>query len=448
MTGPSPGADLYARDREFWLLMGRAAVIGLAGGSAALAFTLIVRAGTDALWGSDLPTGWLTGEWWWVGLLALAGLVVGVMRMVWRVPLDIDGSLTILQDASVDRSTALPAIAISAVSLIGGSSLGPFDAATRGGAYIGDLFTDLRGLPESRREISVLSGINGALGGMLTAPVLATLFATELRWPERTRFFRILLPSLTASIAGFIIVFAVVGDTFLGVFSLPPYQVRAWHFLLAVGFGIVAAALSWLLGLTVFALRTWVMPHVPNQAVRGMIGGLALGIIAMALPLTLASGKSQLSTAIESMGALSAALLVAVVLAKIIAVAISLTSGFIGGPVMPTLFIGGAAGLAIHALFEGLPVAMVVSTMLVAVPAVSIRAPFTMVFLAALTVGVGAVETVPAAIAVVTAYVVTAGLGWFGIPQERIAVDISDLNPQSQLFEIGPDQAPGSDSED
>jgi H+/Cl- antiporter ClcA len=126
-----------------------------------------------------------------------------------------------------------------------------------------------------------------------------------------------------------------------------------------------------------------------------------------------------------------------VVLGKILAVAISLTTGFIGGPVMPTLFIGGASGLALNAIFPELPVAMVFSCMLVAVPAVSLGAPFTMVLLAVLTVGIGAVETVPAAIAVVTAYTVTVGLGWFGIPQDKVTVDISEVSVQTELFEIG-----------
>ena len=62
-----------------------------------------------------------------------------------------------------------------------------------------------------------------------------------------------------------------------------------------------------------------------------------------------------------------------------------------------------------------------------------------MILLAVLTVGIGAVETVPAAIAVVTAYTLTAGLGWFGLPAESMVVDIEDVSVQSELFELGAD---------
>ncbi|GMQ86353.1 MAG: hypothetical protein BMS9Abin07_1927 [Acidimicrobiia bacterium] len=429
--------DHFARDRIFWLRLGRAVVIGALAGVAALAFTQMVRFGTELIWPENVDYGWLGGELWWVGLLGVTGLIVGVMRVGFRIPDDLRGSLGIIQEAAVDRSKALQAIAISIVSLVGGSSLGPFDGGVRSGAMVGDWYSTIRKLPDREREVNTLSGINASLGGLLTTPVLATLFVTELRWPERRNLYRILLPGLTAAIFGFAVSFAIIGDTFLGVFALPGYEVRFWHFGLAVVLGVVAAGLSWLLGITVFTIRRWIVPLLPNQVLRATIGGLALGGIAILLPLTLASGKGQLGVAIENVEQLGAALLIAVVLAKIVAVAISLTTGFIGGPVMPALFIGGTAGLAVHALFPDIPIALAFSCMLVALPGVSIGAPFSMVFLAALTVGVGAVETAPAAVAVLTAYTLTSGLGWFGIPVDRTVVDIDEVSVQSELFDVG-----------
>jgi H+/Cl- antiporter ClcA len=430
--------DLFAKDRGFWLRMGRAVIIGTLAGAAALVFTQIVRFGTDLIWPEDIDYGWMGGEWWWIALLGLTGLIVGVMRLLLPVD-DLSGSLTIIQGSKVDRSTALPAIAISVVSLIGGASLGPFDGGVRAGATIGDWYSSIRGLSKRETEVSTASGINGSLGGLLTAPVLATLFATELRWPIRRNLYRVLLPGLTASIFGFAVMFAFVGDTFLGVFELPGFDLEFWHLAMGAIFGVVAAALSWLLGMTVYTIRRWVLPAVSNQIARATLGGLMLGLIAVALPLTIASGKSQLGIEIEHVETIGAGLLIGVVFAKIVAVAISLTTGFIGGPVMPALFIGGTAGLAIHALFPGIPVALAFSAMLVALPGVSIGAPFSMILLAVLTVGIGAVETVPAAIAVITAYTLTAGVGWFGLPVDGAVVDIDDIKVQSELFELGAD---------
>jgi H+/Cl- antiporter ClcA len=430
--------DFFAKDSGFWLRMGNAIIIGALAGLAALTFTQIVRFGTSLIWPDEIDYGWLGGEWWWVALLGLTGLIVGVMRLF--LPLDdLNGSLTIIQNSSVDRSTALPAIAVSLVSMIGGASLGPFDGGVRAGATIGDWYSSILGLSERETEVNTASGINGSLGGLLTAPVLATLLATEMRWPVKRNLYRVLLPGLTGSIFGFAVSFAIIGDTFLGVFELPGFDVEFWHLGLAVILGFIAASLSWLLGMTVYTIRRWVLPTLTNQVVRATLGGLTLGLIAVVFPLTLASGKAQLGVAIEDVGMLGAGLLIGVVIAKIVAVAISLTTGFIGGPVMPALFIGGTAGLAVHALFPEIPIALAFSAMLVAVPGISTGAPFSMILLAALTVGIGAVETVPAAIAVLTAYTLTAGMGWFGLPTEKAVVDIEDIGVQSELFELGAD---------
>jgi len=428
--------DQFARDKGFWLILGRAVIIGTLAGAATLAFTQTVRYGTEFIWGTDFDYSIMGGKWWWIAALAGAGLAVGLLRTALNVPDDLEGSLTIVQNGSIDRDHALQAIGISAVSLIGGASLGPFDGGIRSGAMVGDWYASIRNVPEDKRESSVVSGINGSLGGLLTAPFLATLMVIEFRWPDRTQYFRTLIPGFTAAVFGFLLSFAILGDTFLGVFALPSYEIELWHFPLAVVLGFAAAILSWLLGLTVFFLRRWVVPLTSNIVLRSTVGGLALGLIAVTVPLTVFSGKSQLSRAIAEVETLGAALLVLVVLAKILAVGISLTSGFIGGPVMPTLFIGGTAGLAVHVMFPDIPIALAVSAMLIAVPGVSLGTPFTMIFLAALTIGIGAVDTVPAGIAVLTAYTLTAGLGWFGLPTERAVVDIDDISVQSELFEV------------
>ena len=42
--------DLFARDRVFWLNVGRAVIIGFLAGAATLAFTQTVRYGTEFIW--------------------------------------------------------------------------------------------------------------------------------------------------------------------------------------------------------------------------------------------------------------------------------------------------------------------------------------------------------------------------------------------------------------
>jgi H+/Cl- antiporter ClcA len=73
----------------------------------------------------------------------------------------------------------------------------------------------------------------------------------------------------------------------------------------------------------------------------------------VALPLTLFTGTDQLTTVIHDGEALGAGLLIAVVFAKILAFALCEATGFIGGPFLVMLFIGGTAGITGHVLLPG-----------------------------------------------------------------------------------------------
>lgn len=411
----------FARDPEFWRLLAYAVPIGLFAGLAALVFLTVVKLGTDLIWPKDLALGFFEGEWWWIALTAGAGLLVGLLRKWLGVPQDPSGALASIQEARVDYRTAPQTVLVSAVSLIGGASLGPFDAGTRSGGAFGAWISDRRELPEPMRQVNTLSGINGGVGGMLTSPFISTLLISEIARPRSDRYYKILIPNLVAAFAGFFIFFGTVGPGFLRLFEVPGYDVEEWHFLMAIALGGLAAALSVLLGTSLVAVRRLAQPWAERGVLLTTLGGIALGVIGVAFPLTLASGKEQLTGAIESADSLGAALLVGIVLAKIAAMAISLGTGFIGGPVMPSLFIGGSAGLAVHQMFNDLPLGLTFSCLLVAVAGATLKAPFSLVLLVVFTVGLGPIEAAPAGVAVLTAYLLTSGLGLLGTPSPEPA---------------------------
>jgi H+/Cl- antiporter ClcA len=416
----------FARNKNFWRLVLDAMLIGLVAGFGALAFVTVVRWGTDLIWPDEIDYQLLGGEWWWIGIVAVAGLIVALLRMWLGVPKEPTGSFPHIQQAKVDYRTALQTILVSAVSLIGGASLGPFDAGTRAGGAFGNWYSDRRELPDEMRRVNTLSGISGGVGALLTAPFIATLFVTEIDRPVPGRYYFTLIPNLIAAAFGFFVFFAIMGVSFLDIFAMPPYDVEIWHFGVAILLGAVAAALSGLLGLMVHWVKRLVVPFAEHSVVVAVVGGAVVGGIAFVFPLTVASGKAQLSVAADEIVSFSAAFLIAVVLAKILAMAVSLGTGFIGGPVMPTLFIGGTAGLATWLLFPDLPIALVFSCLLVAVPGATVKAPFSMILLALFMVGVGPVESAPAGVAVLTAYLLTSGLGLFGTPAPQGAVDPDD----------------------
>ena len=72
-----------------------------------------------------------------------------------------------------------------------------------------------------------------------------------------------------------------------------------------------------------------------------MVGGILLGLLGKALPLTLFLGTAGLSTTTSQAAEIGATLLIVYALAKMLALGGALSFGFIGGPIFPMLFIGG-----------------------------------------------------------------------------------------------------------
>lgn len=278
-----------------------------------------------------------------------------------------------------------------------------------------------RELPEDQRSVNVLSGIAGGVGALVTAPFAAALLNLELGTLDHRDKLRALVPNLVAASMGFAVFYVTVGSSFLDLYEVGPYELKAWHLAAAIPLGAVAAVIM----ITLVAVATLVrqaldrLPSHPVLLAAG--GGLAFGIAGVVLPLTLLSGKDQLADAIDQVATLSAGLLLAVLVVKVLTFSVSMATGFIGGPVMPSLFLGGVAGLAVHVLIPDLPLALTLSTMLVAVPGAVVKAPFTMMALAAITVSVGPITVAPAGIAVLTAYLLTSGLELFGPAQPEPA---------------------------
>jgi H+/Cl- antiporter ClcA len=416
----------FARSRVFWSLVADAVLLGLVGGLVALGFVAVVGVGTSLWWPENPDYDFLGGELWWLAVTTGAGLLVGWLRLVTHVPARPYGALAEIQEARVDYKTAPQTVLVSAISLIGGASLGPFDAGVRSGGAIAEWWSARRGLDEQMRSINALSGMAAGVGALVTAPFVAALLNLELAKLKGRNVFMMLIPNVVAASAGFAVFWVTIGSTFLDVYEVGPYELEAWHLLAAIPLGAAAAAIMLALSLVARLARRVVAAVDLNSVVLAGVGGLLFGVAGVLLPLTLFSGKEQLDDAVDQVGTIGAGLLVAVLVVKIVTFAISMATGFIGGPVMPSLFLGGIAGLVAHELIPDLPLALALSAMLVAVPGAVVKAPFALMALAAVTVSVGPITVAPAGIAVLTAYLLTSGLGLFGTPKKDPDVDAAD----------------------
>ena len=420
---PETSRDGSSPRPAFWYIVGYAFVLGVVG--AVCGLTFIWLTGLSQSWYGEPGQGWFEGRAWWIAAAAAAGLVVGIMRRVLRVPAETPGLVEDLESEHVDVRLAPSLVAVSAVSLLGGASLGPEAALGQMGGGFAGWLSQRRGLNDEDTKSMTLSGMAGAFGGLFSSPLVTMMLVLEVSRPTRSRFQPAFYGSLVASSISLGLYFTIVGSVFLGIYEIPTYGFETWHLLAGVGFGVIAAVLIALTFVVAAAMRRLFAPKWGSaELLKPALGGLLFGIVGFALPLTNFTGSEQLVTVLDNATTLGVGLLIAIVLGKMLAFATSVASGFLGGPIFPILFIGGVAGLIINVMFPEIPVGLAFTCMLAAVPGSMVSAPFTMVLLVALFTQVGALSTAPILIAVGTAYLIIAGLRrsraeWDAAPPEE-----------------------------
>jgi H+/Cl- antiporter ClcA len=298
-------------------------------------------------------------------------------------------------------------VAVSTVSLIGGASLGPEKALGAMGGGAGSWLAQRRALGKEDSQVNTLAGFAGAYGGLFSSTVIVVLLILEVARPGGQRLTKALAAEIVASSVSFGIYFAIAGAVFLDDYQVPPYKFEDWQLLAGIPLGLFAALVVTLMaGFMMGAVRLFGRLKAPAIA-KSTLGGLVLGIIGVALPLTMFSGSDQLTTVLNDAGTLGVGVLAAIVIAKMLTFAVSEGSGFVGGPIFPSLFIGGTAGVLVHQVIPGVPLGLAFTCLLAAVPGSLVAAPFSMVLLAAFLTAVGALQTAPILIAVVTAFLTT-----------------------------------------
>lgn len=382
-----------------------APVLGIAGGLLALIFMGITGTATSFLFGNT-GIGWWDGRWWWIPLTALGGLVVAQLRKMWNISRDVPGAIALANKAWVDPSVAFYWVAISTVSLIMGASLGPsFGLVVMGGGFGSWLVTRLgKGYDEEEaRQGFTLTGMAGGLGGGYSAPLFATVLASELSPTSKRDYVAAFIPELFAATLGFVIYFGVTGSSMLGSYRLPEYQLDLIDLIVGALLG-VAAVFVLLLHTYISKLVAGIAARIANPYLLGAAGGALVGLIAFALPLTATAGSVQLGIELETSETIGSGLLAAILIGKMIAISISQSSGFLGGIVFPAIFLGGTAGLLVHSIFPSIPIALCVGAMLAAVPGAFLNAPLALIIIAAGTVRLQPEALLPIGMAVVIAH--------------------------------------------
>jgi H+/Cl- antiporter ClcA len=424
VTTPSdPLARL--RTRRYLELLAFAALIGVPVSAAAYFFLALVARLQGWIFASLPRSLGLHGEplWWPVPPLVLAGVLVSLtIRYLpgtgGRCPAD-----GFKAGERAPSPIELPGVLLAALaSLSLGVVLGPEAPLIALGAGLGVCAVRLvkRDAPAPASAVVAAAGSFAAISALLGSPILGAFLLLEASGLGGAMLEVELVPGLLAAGIGSLIFIGVRRWTGLGTFSLaiphlpavgrPDIAEFGW----AVAIGLIAAALGCGIRWLALVLR-------PLAERRMLLATPALGLAVAGLAIAFAagtghgssqvlfSGQSALGPLVTHGAAYTAAALVLLIACKALAYGASL-SGFRGGPIFPSMFIGAAGGMALSHL-AGLPLIAGVAMGIGAMCAVMLRLPFTSVLLATLLLAGDGLTVMPLVIvAVVVAYVAVAWL--------------------------------------
>lgn len=346
---------------------------------------------------------WSSGNGWERLLVpAVGGLAVGAM-VRWVVPeAAFGGTIGTMETLALRGGRFRPIVPLAtligvSIALGSGMSGGREGPIVLIGGSIGALTTTVLPLDEDRRRSLVAAGAGAGIGAAFNAPIGGMLFALEmLLGGVRGASMQVIV---VASVVSSVTARQLVGP---GLIYQPrgDLALRAPEELLVYALlGALAVVVVVLLRRSDDVVRRLLRPvyRRVGRAPTVMVGGLAVGVVALGVPQVLGSGDALppvpgTSEPIQSMlnadlGVTwnAAGFLLLLLVAKLVATAFTHGSGSVVGMFAPSLFmgaaLGGALGIAASQVMPELNTGAVATVGMAAVFAVMARAPLTAILI-------------------------------------------------------------------
>jgi len=314
--------------------------------------------------------GWLVLPRYWILILlvpALGGLLCGIFIRTFAPEAFNDGTDHMIRafhtrNGTLRNRVPVTKTASSFFTLGSGGSAGFEGPVMLFGSWISQPFSRGLQLNSRDRRTLTLAGASGAIGALFQIPLGGAFFAVEILFASSALQFSALLPCVLASIVGFLVFRQIHGDVHLitlsesvGIHSpLDPFM-----FLLFVPI-IALAGVFFVMLVRELRYRFFNRLLIPDWF-RPALGGFLVGCIALIFPQVFGGGYEWMYYLLNE--GLPFLLILMLIIPKMLATALTVSSGGSGGLFAPSLFIGGLIGGALghltHIAFEafGVPFA-------------------------------------------------------------------------------------------
>ena len=239
----------------------------------------------------------------------------------------------------------------SALTIGSGGSAGREGPIAQVGAGFGSALATWLKMSDRERRLLMLAGAGAGIGAVFRAPLGGALFATEVLYREMEFESTALVPAFVAAITSYSIYCGVSGK-WGAIFSIPNLQFNhPLELPLYVALGLVCALMGTVYVKVFYGVRDHVFHKIPlPKHVKPALGGLAVGAIGFFMPQVLGMGYGWVQLAMD--GHLALSLVIGIAVVKILATALTISSGGSGGVFAPSMVIGGMTGAAAGMVFH------------------------------------------------------------------------------------------------
>ena len=406
-------------------------LVGLVGALAAMAFDLLVEGAQHLLLGGvghyhppsphepeilSIPQGW--SRLWLPLVTTLGGLLSGWVVYRWAPEAEGHGTDAVIGSYLQRGGEIRPRIPLikaitSALTIGSGGVAGREGPTAQISVGLGTVLARWTGLRGQERRSLLLASMAAGLAAMFRAPLGMAIFSVEILYSGMVFESEALIYTVIAAVTSYAFYGLFAGWSQL--FTIPEdlHIEEPSIFLAFAVLGLLAGLLGAVLPTLLYRVRDLFrrMPGPPH--IRPAVGGLAVGLMALAVPEVLGTGYGWVELAMLEKLSLTTILLL--LLLKAPAMALTIGSGGSGGVFAPTLTIGAMLGAAVGTLLNlampniDTPVAGFVVVGMASVFAGAARAPIsTLIMVAEMTGGYALIA--PAMLANILAFLIQRSL--------------------------------------
>jgi H+/Cl- antiporter ClcA len=292
---------------------------------------------------------WPTHREAWPQLVVLVavGAAVGLLTHLLGNPGDVEllvNNIHVLGGPEHQRELR-SLIPVSLLCISAGGAMGPEAPLVQTTGIFGSWVARRGRLPRGEVRVLTITGMAAAFTVLFSAPLGSAVFALEILHRRGLEYYEALMPAVIGSLSGYVIDVLLTRNGLGSIWHLPPTGVihiqDLWW---AVAAGAAGAAISVVFTYLSRALQ-WLFRRL-RPALRPVLGGLGLGLLALWSPYALTFGEAQIDPLIVRRA--TVAIMVTAVLAKLCGTALTLSSGWRGGFIIPLFFMGVAAARLLH----------------------------------------------------------------------------------------------------